>query len=263
MKFFEGFKKDVKKVAVGSAVVAATLAPMNSTAQETNQNSDNLNKTEVSMNPEFYRNEYIKYMEHPSYKQRLAKEMYGDDVIDEEKQSIIDKEYEKRFNRIKSIPIEMMPNVEDPLQDSSHYSIINKSIKTTPLAASHEIQHSIDNNDKWAVRQKGFENKKTEFLDFKKILEEYNYLSNSSEIKARLNSLRFKAIKMYGFDLNNDFNINDYEKLREDKEYEELRFNLNLTNEQINELMKYTAENESDNNIYQHSGWNYNNNNQA
>lgn len=266
MKFnFEKAKDIIKKTTVGAGIVTASLSSLKSNAQEIKQDQDTIkNKTEISMDPEYYRNEYIKYMEHPSYKVRLAKEMYGDEVIDEEKQKNIDKTYEDRVNKIKNISIEMMPNVEDPLLDSSYYSILNKSVKTTPRASSHELTHSLDHIGNFMARQKGFEDKKNEFLDLKKILKKYNYMSKSTEIKARLNSLRIKAINMYGFDLNNEFDINNYEKLREDKEYEELRFNLNLTNEQINELMKYTAMNERENDTYYHPDWNYyNNNNQS
>lgn len=267
MKFnFEKAKDIVKKTIIGSAVTAASLTPMKSNVQE-NTSDSNINKTEVSkkedsnlsMDPEFYRNQYIKYMKHPSYKERLTKEMYGDEVINEDKMTYINNEYENRLNKIKNIKIEMLQNTEDPSMDSSYYSMINKSIKTSPYAAFHEMQHGIDHNhNKWAVKQKGFEDKKNEFLTLKKILEKYNYFSNSSEIKARLNSLRLKAIAIYGFDLNNDFNINDYEKLRDDKEYKELRFILNLTNEQINELMKYTAENKKSDDTYYHPDWDYN-----
>src|SRR3989339_1551338 len=109
MKFFEGFKKDMKKVAVGSAVVAASLVPMKSVEQENTSNT-NQDKTEInkegksiaSMDPEFYRNEYIKYMEHPSYKERLAREIYGDSIITKDMQKIIDIKFTERLKQIKN-----------------------------------------------------------------------------------------------------------------------------------------------------------------
>jgi len=211
------------------------------------------------MNPEFYRLEYLKYMEHPSYKERLAREMYGDSIINEEQQNEVNAEYERRLIAIKNIHIEMMPNTQDPLQDSSYYSTSKKSIKATPRAINHELSHSLDHANNFMIKQNGFEGVVRKNLDESVLYFYYDYLSGKSEIKARLNSLRLKAIKMYGFDLGDDFDINNYEKLRDNKEYKDLRFNLQLTNEQINELMRYVAINENNktNKNYYHPEWNY------
>lgn len=245
MKFnFEKTKEIIKKAALGSAIVTASLSPLKSNSQEIKQGEDNIkNKTEISMDPESYRNEYIKYIEHPSYKQRLTKEMYGDDIIDADKQEIIDSEYEKRLSKIKSVPIEMLPPIDDASKDTSYFSLTTKSIKTTPNASYHELSHSLDYKDNFMTKQKGFQGQLDKYLDNTIEILNSNYLSNRSEIKARLNSLRLKAIKLYGFDLNEDFDINKFEQLRNNKEYLDLRFKLNFNNEQINELMKYTAEN--------------------
>lgn len=245
MKF--NFENIIKKATLGSAIVTASLSPLKSTGQEIQQDYENVkNKTEISMDPESYRNEYIKYMEHPSYKERLAKEMYGDEIIDGDKQQNIDSEYEKRLTKIKNVPIEMLPIVDDVSKDTSHYSIIDKLVKTTPYAAFHELSHSLDHAGNMMVRQKGFQDALYKNLDDSTRIANYDYFSRRSEIKARLNSLRLKAVSLYGFDLNDNFDIKKFDKLRDDKEYLELRFNLNLTNEQINDLMKYTAENMSD-----------------
>lgn len=264
MKFFEGLKKNADKAIIGSAVIASSLSPIESRAQEVKKditpNKIELNDTvtkESSMNPEFYINKYIKYMEHPSYKQRLAKEMFGDVNINEERQSIVNEEYNKRINKIYNIIIEMIPDVDDPTKDTSNFSPSSKIVTSTPRAILHEIQHRLNNNDdNFIIRQRGFEEVKNKNIGLKTILENYNYLGRSDEIKARLNSLRIKAIMMYGFDLDTDFDIKKYEKLREDKEYNELRFDLNLTNEQINELMKYIAMDTESNNYY-NSKWDY------
>lgn len=44
MKFFEGFKKDIKKVAIGSAVVAASVSPMKSSSQEIKQDKESFRR---------------------------------------------------------------------------------------------------------------------------------------------------------------------------------------------------------------------------
>lgn len=272
MKFnSEKIKKVVKKTVIGAGIIVTPIISSGQNSSNSEIAHKNIQNTEINKdknienNQEFYINKYIKYMEHPSYKQRLAKEMFGDVNINEAMQNIVDEEYNKRINKIYSIIIEMIPDVDNPTKDTSNFSPSNKVVTSTPRAIFHEIQHRLDNNDdNFIIRQKGFEEVKNKNIGLKTILENYNYFGRSDEIKARLNSLRIKAIMMYGFDLNTDFDINNYEKLREDKEYNELRFDLNLTNEQINELMKYIAINDKNNvddKTYVHPGWDYGNEN--
>lgn len=336
MKFFEGFKKDIKKVAVGSAVVVASLSPMKSTAQE-NISDANLDETEVnkvdtsttSMDPEFYRNEYIKYMEHPSYKKRLAKEMYGNDIISEEKAEVVNTEYKRRLDKIKNVTINITPDVNNKKKDQSRYHISSDSINATPYAVFHELSHEADT---FSSKEKGFEDIKnkyitdtkktyTDFLnseeskkynqncllltkaieenivknndsikseiekregydvfkldifkfykDLKKedqnkiysnnkelidVMENYinicgklfsnmEYYGENTEIKARLNELRFRAINEFNFNLDDVFDINNFDELKNDSPYKDLKDKLGLSDNQINELMKYTAVN--------------------
>lgn len=367
MGFLEGFKKNIKKVAVGSAVVAGSVLPPESTAQEVKQNNEKINKTEVSMDPEFYRAGYIKYMEHPSYKIRLAKEMYGDTIINKDGQQIIDFEYQKRLNQIKTIPINMLPNIYENSSDPSYYSQNENKVYTTSYASSHELSHAADYSDKFLNREMGLETVLNKFLINREIeyftfisspetevyrqkmllfsvivkqyilenkdkvkltvpdyflsenespydfimtilnelnlkdftLKKYNefisfsdrqiinndnqikeltvdierylakleklqnnhfYYYKNTEIKARLNHLRLRAKNEFHFDLNNEFNINEFNELKNDQQYEELKEKLNLSDEQINELMKYTADNNENFNkdrTYVHPQWNY------
>ncbi len=101
------------------------------------------------------------------------------------------------------------------------------------------------------------------------IVKDLFYLKNGTEIRARLNHLRIKAIENYNFDLKDDFDINNFEKLKGDPQYNDLKVNLGFSDEQINELMKNTASIEEkienkDGNFY-HPGFNYGeeNSNQA
>lgn len=312
------------------------------------------------MNPEFYREQYIKYMEHPSYKQRLSKEMFGDNIIDTKKQELIDKEYIERLEQIKKVPISMLQDTDpDALYDPSHYGNKNgrDSVVTTRRAAPHEFSHSLDMG-KHGIIEEGFNQKLNSFLEkdtgglesegnnlnikkdsvlsetesimykenhekfietlrkyiddnkdntefkernsfnviknnvndlnssyftvqdffkffhyldqikimkenrdlldnlskeegkikefsdkIKNLESEADYLKNNSEVKARLNYLRIKAIKENGYDLNNEFNINNFDELKNDSQYKDLKDKLGLSDNQINELMKYTAGN--------------------
>ncbi len=371
MGFLEGFKKNIKDVVVGSAVVAGSVLPLESTSQEAKQNNENTNKTEVSMDPEFYRNECIKYMMDPSYLERLKNEMYGDTIINQEDRQIIINEYQNRLNQIKTIPINMLQDIYKNSRDPSNYNIEENEVYTTPDAAPHELSHAADYADKFLNREKGFvsilnkylENREMEYHNFRfgpetkeyrqkmllfsvivkqyllenkdKVkltvpdyflgenesrydfmmtilnesnlkyftLEKYNeyispsereiinnnnqikeltvdiekylaklkkienkhfYYYKNTEIKARLNHLRIRAINEYHYDQGNEFNINEYDELKNDRQYKELKENLNLSDEQINELMKYTAENENTDDkgkTYYHPGWDYNENN--
>lgn len=378
MKFnFEKAKDVIKKTVIGSAVVTASLAPMKSNAQEIKLDQENIkNKSETPTSLEHYRTEYIKYMEHPSYKERLAKELFGDLIIDEEKQKIIDKEYTDRLEQVKKISMYDMGYIDDP-NNPSKYSKIGTSdyIETSFESANHELSHSADQRighlqyngfekkkiesyarrdmglekevekleinkynaldsigiDKYKENQKKFidilknyiknnendtnfcqrnninvlknninelnapyyslktfyknfnyldqiaimkenrelmsilepyENTRNEYENkIKKINNYLEYLNESTEIKARLNSLRLRAVSEFGFNLNFDFDINDFEKLKDDPQYKQLKNELGLTNEQINELMKYTAMNEKNNNgdTYYHKDWDYSN----
>lgn len=245
-------------------------------------------------NPEYYRSKYLKYMEHPSYKERLAKEMYGDALINEEMKKNIDEEYAERLKQIKKILIEINPNINKENDDYSNYNPETNKIETKEDVIFHEISHSLDANFRpiknleefRPARDKGFTFKKREILSSAKersILENrkdsltlknpndpyinwinrsIHYLSQNTELKARLNYLRMKAIENYNFDLNKDFNVNDFDELKKDAQYIDLKEGLGLSDEQINELMKYTADigkNINNNEGYFSPDWNYGN----
>jgi len=311
---------------------------------------------------EQYRAEYLKYMEHPSYKQRLGKELYGDAVIGEEEQLNIDRNYNERLNRVKKVPIYM--------KDMEGGKYIQGKIESSPNSLSHELSHAaegkkaieyddfVEGTTKQVsytdtrrqiipttinVKEDEYKQKEEEFdIKFEtiqqrqkeKLFEDYNnkilftdpnskknyaetlndikevldgtynaeymlnqfyfpsnedykvylnrldelrnddelketiykheefiktrqkefnsksdeyyyneYLRSNTEIKARLNSLRLKAIKKYGFDLNEEFDIKKYPELqKENSGYEQLKNRLKMSDDQINELMKYTAD---------------------
>lgn len=331
--------------------------------------------------PEYYRNQYIKYMEHPSYKVRLAKEMYGDEIIDEEKQKNIDQEYNERIYQIKNVPIFIDEERGPHGKENSKYDREHDFVVSNKQDIFHELSHSVDwrkSNINPNEKDKGFHNKylsmetgsendilseieslelekykilgdyeieyRKNYSEFIKLINEYiinnensndfkekysdidalkkeinseynhisldrfyelfnspseqlfflknygdlmqkiqdyqekekvynkrinilysyfNYLNTNTEIKARLNYLRLKAIEKHGFDLSKNFDINNYEELKKDPQYQDLKIDLGFSDEQINELMKYTAENENINEkdeTYYHPEWDYNNN---
>jgi hypothetical protein len=266
------------------------------------------NNKENKLDPEFYRNEYIRFMKDPSYKLRLAKEMYGDKVIDGEKQKNIDKEYENRLKIINEISISMIPDTDSPYADSSHAQAENgnTSVVASPRLAPHELTHALDPDLRPEFSGKmrndaGFVEKKKEYLNdylynisrdimqieeeksealknidtnvenendiknrydriLNKLKEIQNYYGTSPEIKARLEFLRIKAMKEHGYNPSDDFDINKFEDLKKDAQYQELIDKLKLNNDQINDLMKYTADNTEDKKgDYRHPGWNYDN----
>jgi len=448
MKFnFEKAKDIIKKTAIGAGVVASSLGNLEAQEVKTNSKEKDISKNEIVSDnknlkitkdqneklrlekikeiekelgvlkenndindAEFYRNEYLKYMEHPSYKVRLAKEMYGDQIIDEEKQRQINYEYKKRLDQINKVSIEI-DNKFDPLsQNTPKFSVKDNLIQSNIKGVFHEFSHTAEGDrytssgfDKkmrefktqgdLANRKKILESEKTNALNkimtkevyeinhneyltvlrkyiednknseefqtekvyklYKKINDIYEsmnvgvknyfscfdlqnpnpkfiasvsedkqsftmeedlfnlkksissdqtdfinkneeilkklisyerqsnaydkkirpiissllYLKSGTEVRARLNHLRMLAIEKYNFDLNTDFNINEFEKLKDDPQYIDLKNNLGYSDEQINELMKYTAENKNTNEkdkTYYHPSWDsYDTNNKA
>lgn len=371
MSLFEGLKKIGKKTALGTGAFVASISALEASGQEANI-SDFQNSEQTEIPSEQYRSNFIKYMEHPSYKQRLAKEMFGDEKIDKEKNKKIEEEFEKRLNKIKTIPIKMNPDIENEERDGSFYDghDNNPRIESTPHAINHELQHGIDYDYLTEVEQPGFEERKDNFIgDSKKIyldflesqetkqnnadklelakiikeyvlnngnnikfkipidnfseyetpynyvlamaeeelgtdlyqfysyfniedrekirsnnkelidrmenyrkkmnelLSNYTYYGRSTEIKGRLTHLRTRAWEEFNFNLKKDFDINKFPELKNDRQYKELRDKLHLTDEQINELMKYTAYNETnkknDKTYYPPEFWENSNGNQA
>lgn len=163
MKFnFEQAKEAIKKTAIGAGIITSSFG--NLEAQESKTQEKEPIKTEVAADntqeAEYYRNEYIKYMEHPSYKERLAKEMYGDKIIDEEKQANIDREYKQRLAQIKKVSIDIQENLTE---NANFRPQINK-VYADKNAAYHELSHSID----FRKRQSVFEETKKNHYELKK-----------------------------------------------------------------------------------------------
>lgn len=102
--------------------------------------------------------------------------------------------------------------------------------------------------------------KSAEIKYFETVDEVRKYLIQKTEIKSRLNSLRMMAKQKYNYQLQDNFNINDYPLLKEDYQYKQLK-HIDLSDEQINELIKYTAENENKdgNSNYYNPNWDYGN----
>lgn len=350
MEGFNPRKKIIKGVAVGMAVAGSLLMPKESTAQNNTKTAEVKNKTEVfdkTNDVEQYRNTYLEYMNHPSYKKRLAKEMFGDKELTKENIDSLNVEYIKRLTSVKNASITLDTKTIPP---KSNTIINDTTVGTTPYdqgsysdgviqagegAMFHEISHSAERNGSFNVYninyiENGFLDKynsliKNEIID-KDLQEKFcelkdsvhtrvvNYINdlkekklpikNSSgdilddyeidrllkdtsssiyavknvfpsfikltkeeedlekravsddtkvykskgyfriptEVKARINSLRVKAFKYYNYNLNKDFNINDFEKLKEDVQYKQLRFYLKISDEDINELSKYVAD---------------------
>ena len=372
---FEKIGSNLKKIVIGTGIITATGNLNAQIPEQINSNKTkeiNISPEKVKdtlEDPEFFRSEFINYMKHPAYKERLAKEMYGDVPIDIDMQKIIDDEYEKRLNQIRTIPIYLLPNIYEKIKDPSYYSLNNNEVNTTRYAAPHELTHAADYADKFATREMGLVTVLDKFLkdremeyfrfiaspetkeyrqkmllfsvivkeyilknknnikftipddyldenetaydfilsqldelnlkDFnlknyneyisqedRKIINEDNkikeltveieeylrklseiqnnhfYYYQNTEIKARINHLRIRAIKEFDFDQSKEFDINKFDSLKDDKQYNELKDHLKLSDEQINELMRYVAVNqdndEEKSDTYYHPAWDYN-----
>jgi len=82
---------------------------------------------------------------------------------------------------------------------------------------------------------------KAKHLKYYEPEEGWDYYSEPSEVKARINNLRAKAWKNHGYDYNDEFDINKYPMLKEEKNYKDLRYYLNMEDDNINELAKSVA----------------------
>lgn len=367
-------KLNFEKGIVGAAIVVESLAPSQAKGQERAKDIF-LNQNEIKSDPslEKYRIDYLNYMNHPSYKQHLAKEMFGDEEIDADIQEKIDKEYQIRIEKVKNVPMNYVA-VNDSTGESGAYSPENNTIITSDTSAYHELSHSSDGinvsllgmGDK--ITEKGFANiknsimgtqdemwkkfensevckngmaasrrisenlwneikneyskseahkfkmtgseeyntditteegekfvkdivlhrkpestikninnpsfiknhkltNKEDYILYEKMQNEANkadlniyYFDSNTEIKARINSLRLKAYKYFGYDLKTEFDINKYPELKKDHGYIQLKDNSELSDKNINELSKYIAmdtEQIDQTDTYYHPGWDY------
>jgi hypothetical protein len=276
---------------------------------------------------EKYRTEYLEYMNHPAYKERLAKEMFGDVELDSQKEQAVSIEYDRRKKAVQGVEIKNN-KLENP-DFGGGYLPENHKIETVlPEVLYHELSHAVElNSSGLNMNESGFNGKKEEFISIpeanlklqeakcafaeaiaevilknnigtdlpnysrivkdlqsvnlkekpevainyynfysqaKEILSkepkikelelsikalelENNYYKSNTEIKARLNDLRLKAVKDYQYNQNSEFDINNFDKLRSSDSYLDLKYKGGLTDKQINELMKYTADNNINN----------------
>jgi len=87
---------------------------------------------------------------------------------------------------------------------------------------------------------------------------ELRYNCKTTEIKARINYLRLRAIKEFNYNLDEKFDINNFKELKKDPEYLELRNEFKFTDEEISEITRYIAANNiNSDNTYYHQKWNY------
>jgi len=116
-------------------------------------------------NAEKYRNDYLNYMSQPTYRMRLAREMYPFFSSSKDIQESIDIEYKQRLDRVKNIPIHMLPDPKPGESDKSFYD--SDGIYTTADAAIHEISHCANGkgDDGWG---------------FTDILRQYKYRASSA-----------------------------------------------------------------------------------
>lgn len=271
---------------------------------------------------EEYRGVYTQIVNHPTYPQRLQREMFGDKELESEEKQMLDEEYAFRKNQVATIAasvseyplteelggVYVLPKEEKPgyinsgkgsaLHEFSHaaenagkYRLsfaedgFSKAVKQTNAAKDFYISQEDSEKEK-AIREKYYSQLK-QFLKTADLPEEEKkrYLSNQdpihviyqnfqsqipiekpdlelhmnnleknvkynryreyygqpTEIKARLNQLRGEAFQKYEYDYNKDFNINDYEELKQHRQYNALIEGVGFTDEDINEMMKYVA----------------------
>lgn len=171
------------------------------------------------------------------------------------------------YDNMVNIKKELEPKFKEYLQDlqkDSNYIYNNDLDKIFKENTVSNIINTIEKQYRKNFIVQNIETinniKSAEIKYFETVDEIRRYLIQKTEIKARLNSLRMMAKQKYNYQLEDNFNINDYPLLKEDYQYKQLK-QIDLSDEQINELMKYTAmnEKEEEKGDYYNPNWNYNN----
>ena len=351
----KNFLKKVLKIGGVAAVLATSSPDSNAQVGKTDsvlKKENNIEFTTDTTLNEKYRKDYLEYMEHPSYKERLKKEMYGDTTLTPEMELSIENEYKNRIHSIQTAQLDIKElerkqrifNIEDTYTSPNEKGSTREGdsgvfvVEAGTQAAYHELSHTTERNgsensnnteylergftekfnkvtdyqnteyydsliNKWDELSKPLSDTLTQFIknklnnnieiidprtkevlelnrverllmalesnpitiamtyfpnesfvtkeikdiyekvtkEEKRLHDSKEYFSNPTEIKARFNNLRLKAVKEYGYDLNTPFNIADYPELMKDVEYNHLRYYLKLTDDKINELMNYIA----------------------
>jgi len=212
------------------------------------------------------RQDYIKYMENPAYKERLKKELIntylGEGMPDADQENEVNEIYEQRLNNIKTAKLVDFNNFDW----ESHTSWKNNNanapkgniggfsdpatglIVAQEKNAYHELTHSAERYQNFAP---GFSEASDKIAEQNKDKEfplypdyDRSYFKDPAEQKARINQLRLDAIKNYGYDQSKPFNINDYPELKKSSSYRDLNIMNNYSDDDINELSKYVASND-------------------
>lgn len=303
---FDKIKKVATKTAIGAGVISASLGNLEAQEVKSGQKEKEINKTEVIKGKKFFEqkwNEYIKYIQHPEYRKRLKKELFGSNPINEENEKILNDIYNYRLEKIRTTPIKDLLT----RRPFSNYNLngvyhnkkgIIYTMETTNTnkrdelygnggsfdgTLYHELTHTAHTSDKFKCADGFFDKKDSIILnrdkfnnhkEYMSFLDNYikeisnnkksfwGYLQNSKEMRARLTSLRLMAIEKYNFNQNNDFDISKFPELKENIQYKDLHETLELSDEEINELMKSTADNNENsgvNDTYVHPDWDYGN----
>ncbi len=129
---------------------------------------DNSSKTDT------YRNKYQAYMEHPSYKDRLSKEIYGDKILDEEMKENLNQEYQDRLDQLKNVSIHLDNN-----SHTSEFTSKNNQINSSENVIFHELSHAVENN---RHNSRSFEVKVIEFKLEGKLMTEKNRLIEEKKV---------------------------------------------------------------------------------
>jgi hypothetical protein len=196
-------------------------------------------------------------LQHPTYKTRLAREMFGKTDLTEEQNILLNTEYNKSLNSVKNVPIELTEEL------GGYWDPFEKRIKGHISSIPHELTHAaersmsdLDKNEseydarndlgfrKELLKNKNFKNSNINLMR--------GYTQKPNEIKARINELRINAAENYGYDYNNGFNIKDYKKYyKKDPvlkhQYKDLKKYFN--DKQINDLSNYVAYNKNEINL--------------
>ena len=265
-----------------------------------------------------YRQEFLEYINHPSYKSRLSMEIYGkdDSSLNEEQINNINNKIDNRRSAVKSVSLESDGRGGGVYHPSDHAIVSSKS------SATHELQHAADigSSENYTKRLKNhpfyreleklkftprdiekkldqapiieaidkLKNKssltlqeQSKIIRLKRLLQKtenqpligpdgkggrvmnreftdlglrrpvpreyrnYDHYARPTEIKARLNHLRIRAWREFGYDLNTPFDINDYPELKDDPQYKDLKNYID--NDEMNHILKYIAEDSSRN----------------
>ena len=104
-------------------------------------------------NVETYRKKYLDYMQHPSYKERLGREMFGDNYNPTKHQKLVDVEYNKRLSDVKGakiIPVKGLKNLGEynastnEIKYKAFDQLGTDSILYVLALLYHELAHATD-----------------------------------------------------------------------------------------------------------------------